>query len=120
MKKIDLSLNDKKTKVLRCFPSDENSSINVIEIFGEFIKILVEEDSYRYLGRQLCLFPSDRVNIEVKNRTRASCGSFRKDKLILLDHIISLQLRLKILTALLFGTSVLSMTKHHLQKFDIL
>ena len=47
MKKIGLSLNGKNTKVLRCFPSDEDSSINVIEIFGELIKILNKEDSHR-------------------------------------------------------------------------
>ena len=125
MKKIDLSLNDKKTKVLRCFPSDEDSSINVIEIFGELIKILDEEDSHRYLGRQLCISPSGRVNIEVNNRIRAASGAFRKHTCVLLDHNISLRLRLKMFTAsigpaLLFGTSVLPMTKHHLQKFDIL
>ena len=125
MKKIGLSLNDTKTKVLRCFPSDEDSSINVIEIFGELIKILDEEDSHRYLGRQLCTSPSDRVNIEVNIRIRAAWEAFHKHKCVLLDHNISLRLRLKmnaanIGPALLFGTSVLPMTKHHLQKFDIL
>ena len=75
MKKIGLSLNDTTTKVLRCFPSDEDASINVIEIFGELIKILDEEDSHRYLGRQLCISPSDRVNIEVNNRIRAAWGA---------------------------------------------
>ena len=120
MKKIGLSLNDTKTKVLRCFPSDEDSSINVIEIFGELIKILNEEDSHRYLGRQLCTSPSDRVNIEVHNRIRAAWGSFHRHKCVLLDHNISLRLRLKMITAsvgpvLLFGTSVLLMSKYHLQ-----
>ena len=99
MKKIGLSLNDTKTKVLRCFPSDEDSSINVIEIFGELIKILDEEDSHRYLGRQLCTSPSDRVNIEVNNRIRAAWGAFRKHKCVLLDHNISVRLRLKMVAA---------------------
>ena len=42
LKNIELSLNGKKTKILRCNPSDEDSSINIVKIFGEFVKIFNE------------------------------------------------------------------------------
>ena len=84
-----------------------------------------EEESHRYLGRQLCTSPSHRINIEFQNRVRTAWAAFHKHKCVLLDHNISLRLRLKMFTAsigpaLMFGTPVLPMTKHHLQQLNIL
>ena len=57
-------------EILKFNIPDEDVSINAIEIAKKFIKILDEEESHRYLGRQLCTSPSDRTNIELKNRSR--------------------------------------------------
>ena len=89
----------------------------------EFNKISSEEKSHRYLGRQLCISLSKHINIEFQNRTRAAWAAFHKHKCVLLDHKVSLRQRLKMFTAsagpaLLFGTTVLPMTRHHLKKLD--
>ena len=39
MKKIGLSLNDKKTEILELNPTDDDASINIIDIACKFIKI---------------------------------------------------------------------------------
>ena len=50
LRHIGLTLNSKKTKILRCSPFEEESTINVTEIDGDFVKILGDDDSHRYLG----------------------------------------------------------------------
>ena len=76
------------------------------------MKILVEGDSHRYLTRQLCTFSLDRINIKFQNRSRAAWAAFHKHKCVVLDHNISLRLRLNMFTpsigpALMIGTPVL-------------
>ena len=59
------------------------------------MKVLHDTDSHRYLGRLLCTSASNRIHIEIRNNQRTTWASFRKHKSVLLDHHVSLQLRLK-------------------------
>ena len=99
MKKIWLSWSGKLTKILKYYVPEEDATINVIEISEEFIKILDEEESHRYLGRQVCTCLSDRINIEFKNRARAAWTALPKHKCVLMDLNLSLRLRFKIFIA---------------------
>ena len=45
LKKIGLTLNAKKTKILRCNPTFNDEFIDFVELNGEFVKIL-EENEY--------------------------------------------------------------------------
>ena len=87
------------------------------------MKILNDDESHRYLGKQLSTFPSLRAHIEFSNRKRAAWASFHKHKSVLLDHNVSLRLRLKyfdtsIAPSMLFAIIVLPMTKGRLQELD--
>ena len=53
LKRIGLTLNAKKTKILRCNPDIDDSSLNVVEIGDEFVTVMKDTDSHRYLGRLL-------------------------------------------------------------------
>ena len=123
LRNIGLTLNAKKTKILRCNPSEDDSTLNFTEISGEFVKILDDDESHKYLGKQLSSSASSRASIEFSNRKRSAWASFHKHKSVLLDHSVSLRLRLKyfdacIGPAMLFGMSVLPMTKGRLQELD--
>ena len=61
MKYIGLSLNGKKALFLRCFPNDEYSSINVIQISNRFIKIL-DEDYNSNIDKKLAGFYEEKIN----------------------------------------------------------
>ena len=53
LKAIGLSLNATKTKTIRCNASEDDSSLNFVEIDDEFVKVLSDADSHRYLGKLL-------------------------------------------------------------------
>ena len=121
--RIGLTLNAKKTKNLRSNPGDDDCTLNFVEIGSEFVKILNDTDSHRYLGRLLCTSASDRIKIEIRNRQRAAWASFHKHKSVLLDHHVSLQLRLKYFDAcvgptILFGMVVFPMTRCQIGDMD--
>ena len=123
LRKIGLCVNAKKTTILRCNPSEDDWSLNFTEISGEFVKILDDDESHRYLGKQLSTSPSLRATIEFYNRKRAAWASFHKHKSVLLDHNVPLRLRLKYFDAcigpsILFAIAVLPMTKGRLQELD--
>ena len=125
LQQIGLFLNTKKTKILRCNPSEEESTIHFTEIGGDFVKIVGDDDSHKNLGRLLSTSPSNRINMEFQNRQRAAWASFHKQKSILLDHNVSLHLRLKYFDAcvgpaFLFGIAVLPLSRFQIQKMDIL
>ena len=42
-------------------------------------------ESHRYLGRLLCLSPSDRIRIELQNRKNHAWASFHKHKKVILN-----------------------------------
>ena len=95
LKAIELSLNAKKTTIIRCNVSEDDSSLNFVEIEGEFVKVLDDTDSHRYLGKLLCKSTTERIITEFRSRKRAVWAAFAKHKAVLLDHNVSLQLRLK-------------------------
>ena len=72
LKKFGLTLNAKKTKILRCNPTFNDESIDFVELNGEFVKILEENDSHRYLGKNNSTSASDRNGIEIKNRKQTA------------------------------------------------
>ena len=79
--------------------------------------------SHGYLGRLLCTSTSDRVKIEVRNRQQAEWASFHTNKSVLLDHHVSLQLRLKYFDAcvgptILFGMAAFPMTRGQIEDMD--
>ena len=109
--------------MIRCNASEDDSSLNFVEIDDEFVKVLSDADSHRYLGKLLCTSATERVVTEFRNRKRAAWAAFAKHKAVLLDHNVSLKLRLKyfdasIDPAILFGTPVMPMTKVQLQEMD--
>ena len=92
---IGLILNTQKTKILRCNPSMDESTLNFVEIEDGFVKVLSDDESHRYLGRLLSISASSRWNIECRNRIRAAWAAFHKHKSVLLEHQLSIKLRLK-------------------------
>ena len=97
--------------------------VEFTEISGELVKILDDDESHRYLGKQLSTSPSLRTIIEFSNRKRAAWASFRMPKSVLLDQNVSLRLHLKYFDAnigssILFAIAVLPMTKGRLQELD--
>ena len=122
LKAIGLSLNATTTNILRCNVSEDDSSLNFVEIEGEFMEVLDDTNSHRYLEKLFCISITERIIIEFRSRKRAAWAVFAKHKAVLLDHNLSLQLRLKYFSAcighaMLFGTLVMPMSKIHLQKF---
>ena len=120
LQRIELTLNAKKTTILRSNPDDDDCTLNFVEIGNEFVKILNDTDSHRYLGRLLCTSASDRIKKEIRNRQRAAWASFHKHKSVLLDHHVSLELRLKYFDAcvgptILFRMIVFLMTRNKLR-----
>ena len=61
---IGLLLNTKKTKVMRRNPFEEESTINFTEVGGEFVQILGDDDSNRYLDRLPSTSHLNVINIE--------------------------------------------------------
>ena len=123
LQRIGLQLNAKNTKILRSNPDDEDCTLDFVEIGNEFVKVLSDTDSHRYLGRLLCTSASDRVKIEIRNRQRAAWASFHKHKSALLDPHVSLQLRLKYFDAcvgptILFGMVAFPMTRNQIEDMD--
>ena len=51
LKAIGLLLNATKTKMIRCNTSEDDSSLNFVEIDCEFVKVLSDADFHRYLGK---------------------------------------------------------------------
>ena len=91
LKKIGQALNAKKNKTLFCNPSFNDESIDFVELNGEFVKVLEENDSHRYLGKQLSTSASNRNGIEIKNRKQTGWIAFGKHMSNLLDRNVSLQ-----------------------------
>ena len=52
LEKIGLTLNATKTKILRCNPTFNDESIDFVELNGELVKILEENDYHRYLCKK--------------------------------------------------------------------
>ena len=123
LKKIGLTLNTEKTKILRYNPESDKAAIGFAELDDDFVMVLDDNESHRYLGKKLSISGTNRNLIEFKSRKQIAWMAFGKHIKFLLDHNISLQLRLKYLDAcvgpaILFWTVVLPMTRTQLQDLD--
>ena len=64
---IGLSLNAKTTKIIRYNVSEDDSSLNFVEIDGEVLKLLSDTDSHSYLGKLLYMYVAEYIITEFKN-----------------------------------------------------
>ena len=95
LQKIGLIPSLKKTNIRRCNPMFDKATMNVTELDEDFVKVLDDNESHRYLGNNFSISSSDRNIIEIKCRKQAAWIAFGKHMNLLLDRNISLQLRLK-------------------------
>ena len=63
LKAIGLYLYLKETTFIRYNVSEDDSSLNFVEIEDEFVKVLDDVDSHRYLGKLLCISATERVEL---------------------------------------------------------
>ena len=61
LQKIGLCLNADKTKILHSSMYDPGTDRDYVDVRGEFVQVLHEGESHRYLGRQLSLCPAQRT-----------------------------------------------------------
>ena len=71
--------------------SADDWSFNFIELSRQLVKILCDDESHRYLGKQPSGSQSFRTTIELCNRKRASWSSFHKHTSVLSDHNVFLR-----------------------------
>ena len=61
LQRIGSTLKVNNTTILECNPDGDDNSLNFLEIGYEFVKVLKDKDSHRYLGRLLCTSISNRI-----------------------------------------------------------
>ena len=61
-----LTPNAKNIKIPKNNPIDADCTLNFVEIGNDFVKVLNDTDSHRYLGRLLCTSASDRMKIKIR------------------------------------------------------
>ena len=104
---------------------DDRSGIDFTQIGDEFIRIIHDSESHRYLGRKLNLHAKSRIAMEFSNRKQQAWFAFNKHKKVLLNHHISLKKRLKyfdtcVTPAILFALCSFPLRKRELDSLDIL
>ena len=97
LKKIGLSLNSQKTKILRCNPEPVKATIDFVELDDDFVKVLDDNESHRYLGNKFFISSSDRNLTEIKRRKRTAWMAFGKHIKVLLDLIIFITITIEVL-----------------------
>ena len=115
-----LELHADKTKIL----TNKNPENVRLVVIGNFIQVLHQDDSHRYLGRLISLQPSGRVEVEFKNRLAAAWGKFHQHKNWMTNKDIALYYRLRMFNAIvtptiIYALIVLPLGRHDLQKLDI-
>ena len=115
---IGLDANPSKTKILTTDDHYSNAP-SFIDIDGDFVDVVQSNASHKYLGRMINLSMNQRVNIELVFRKKCAWSSFHKHRRTLLNHDISLALRLKLFDsvvspAALFCLHVLPLNKSQL------
>ena len=80
LRKVGLHLNADKTKILHSSIHDAGADRDYADINGEFVQVLHEDQSHRYLGRHLSVSPENRLRIEIRNRKNHAWASFHKHK----------------------------------------
>lgn len=119
---VGLNLHMDKTKILTTSSRTERPPN--IQVDGQIIEILNEDEAHRYLGRKINLGSDQRHSFEIDSRISSAWGAFHKYKKTLLNHDISLRLRLKLFNACvtpvaLFGLASLPLTRKQLEQFAI-
>ena len=117
---IGLHVNGKKTTIM----TNVSPSYNYLDISGEVVTVLGNNETHRYLGRLLCGDLSDRAATEIKNRLQNSLYKFSQHSRTLTNRNLSIKLRLKlfdsvITPSILFGLAALPVTQAHLDKVDV-
>ena len=85
-----MTLNAEKTKILRCNPELDKAAIGFAELDDDFVMVLDDNESHRYLGKKLSMSASDRNLTEIKSRKQITYMAFDKHIKVLLDRNISL------------------------------
>ena len=70
LKKVGLTLNADKTKILHSSLCDFGSELDFVIIDQDFVQVLHPDKDHRYLGRYLSLCSSNRVEVELNNRRK--------------------------------------------------
>lgn len=125
LQKVGLHLNADKTKVLHSCIYDTGSDRDYVDINNEFVRVLHDHESHRYLGRLLSLSPSNRVQIELQNRKNHAWASFHKHKKIILNTHVSLAKRLQffdmcVSPSMMFALISLPLTRAQIDTLDVL
>ena len=123
LKDVGLELNFKKTKILHTHDADEFNDTDFVDIHGQLIEVLHDDQHHRYLGRFLSLSASDRRRIEFDHRKYQVWAMFHKHKKVILNRNISLVKRLHyfdmcISPVMRFGLVSFPMTIANLQEMD--
>ena len=125
LQKVGLQLNADKTKILHSSIYDPGADRDYVDINTEFVRVLHGNESHRYLGRLLCLSPSDRIRIELQNRKNHAWASFHKHKKVILNSHVSLAKRVQffdvcVSPSMLFALVSLPLTRSQIEELDIL
>ena len=89
LKKIGLTLNTEKTKILRCNPEPDKAAIGFAELDDNFVMAFDDNESHRYLGKKLSISGTDRNLIEFKSRKQIDgwhLASISKSYCIVIFH----------------------------------
>ena len=65
LRKVGLHLNADKTKILHSSIHDAGADRDYVDINGEFVQVLHEDQSHRYLGRHMSVSLENRLRIEI-------------------------------------------------------
>eukprot|EP00973_Karenia_brevis_P007172 972592-Karenia_brevis.AAC.1 len=96
-----------------------------MQIAGETVEVLSGDHCHKYLGRKLNLGSKQRQQFEIDFRHKQAWAAYHKFQHCLVNHQISLKLRLKLFDAVipptaLFGLGAITMTAHQRESFGIL
>ena len=119
---LGLCIHESKTKIMT---TDEDNSINFVEIGNMMIQILDYTESHRYLGRQLAVDRARRSEIENHFRIRQAWAKFHTNRKWLCNTLIPIKHRLQLFVAIveptiLFGLDVLPISKADLKRLGAL
>ena len=125
LRKVGLHLNADKTKILHSSIYDVGSDRDYVDINGEFVHVLHEEKSHRYLGRHVSLSPEYRLRVELQNRKRHAWASFHKHKKVILNRHVSVAKRFRffdicVTPSILYALVSLPLTRGHVGELDVL
>ena len=98
---IGLDANPSKIKILTTDDHYKNAP-SFIDIDGDFVDVVQSNASDKYLGRMINLSMNQRVNIELAFRKKYAWSSFHKHRRTLLNHDMSLGLRIKVFDSVRF------------------